>query len=392
MPEVRLPVERRITMTAADKPPYNIPSMDEIRATTPNGLTVLSTFSGCGGSCLGFRMAGFRVLAACEFIEAARDTYSANFPEVPICGNDIRDVSGADLLSLAGVSAVDVLEGSPPCASFSTAGKGHKGWGEVRSYSETKQRTDDLFFEFARILGEVRPRAFVAENVSGLVKGAAKGYFLEILARLKACGYRVRCKVLDAQWLGVPQSRQRTIFVGIRDDLGAEPAHPKPLPYRYSIRDALPWVVRSVQDPRGKFDVQVNDAGEPCFTIKAGGSSHVTVEAETDIGRFAIGREYDKLKPGEQSGKYFNLIKADEGKPSPCILAGHGSGGVASVVHPTKKRKFTIAELRRICGFPDDFVLTGSYRQQWERLGRAVPPPMMRAVAETLKETLSCAG
>ena len=373
---------------ATEKPPYCVPSMVEIDALEPNGLTVISTFSGCGGSCLGFRMAGYRVLAASEFIEAARETYSANFPEVPICPDDIREISGKDLLELAGVSEIDVLEGSPPCASFSTAGKREKGWGEVKKYSDGAQRTDDLFFEYVRILGEIKPRAFVAENVSGLVKGTAKGYFLEILARLKACGYRVRCRVLDAQWLGVPQSRQRTIFVGIREDLGIDPEHPKPLPYRYSIRDALPWIVRSVQDPRGMHDVQVRRASEPSFTIKASSASHVTVEAETDISRFAIGAEWDKLKPGEASAKYFNLVRPDSDRPSPCILAGHGTGGVASVTHPTEKRKFTIAELRRICGFPDDFELTGTYAQQWERLGRAVPPPMMRAVAETLATQL----
>ena len=72
----------------------------------------------------------------------------------------------------------------------------------------------------------------------------------------------------------------------------------------------------------------------------------------------------------------------------PIVVAGHGTGGVASVTHPTEKRKFTIAELRCICGFPDDFKLTGTYAQQWERLGRAVPPPMMRAVAATLATQL----
>src|SRR5207249_1070705 len=135
---------------------------------------------------------------------------------------------------------IDVLEGSPPCASFSTAGKREKGWGKIKAYSDTRQRTDDLFFEFARLLEGLQPRVFVAENVSGLVKGTAKGFFLRILAALKACGYSVRARVLDAQWLGVPQARQRLIFIGVRADLGTEPIFPKPLPYRYSVREALP--------------------------------------------------------------------------------------------------------------------------------------------------------
>ena len=103
------------------------------------------------------------------------------------------------------------------------------------------QRTDDLFFEYARLLKGLLPKCFVAENVSGLVKGVAKGYFLEILAALKGSGYRVEAGLLDAQWLGVPQTRQRLIFVGVREDLGLPPAFPRPLPYRYSVREALGW-------------------------------------------------------------------------------------------------------------------------------------------------------
>jgi DNA (cytosine-5)-methyltransferase 1 len=170
-------------MTEA-KPPYRVPSMGEIAALPWNGLTVASTFSGCGGSSLGYRMAGFRVLYANEFVAAARDTYAANAaPYTVLDPRDIRTLQPADVLAALQLPAgeLDVLDGSPPCASFSTAGKRQKDWGKVKTYSETAQRTDDLFFEFARILRGVQPRVFIAENVSGLVKGVAKGYFLDIL-------------------------------------------------------------------------------------------------------------------------------------------------------------------------------------------------------------------
>jgi DNA (cytosine-5)-methyltransferase 1 len=108
--------------------------------------------------------------------------------------------------------------------------------------------------------------------------------------------------------------------------------------------------------------------------------------SETDITRYAIGAEWDKLKPGEQSDKYRSLIKADPDKPSPTILQRGGDGGVATVTHPVERRKFTIVELRRICAFPDDFVLTGTYAQQWERLGRSVPPVMMSHVAAVIRD------
>jgi DNA (cytosine-5)-methyltransferase 1 len=344
--------------TATDKPPYSVPTMDEVRGIPWNGLSVASTFSGCGGSSTGYRMAGFKVLWASEFIEAARESYAANMgPDTILDGRDIRTVDPQSILDAINMEPgeLDLLDGSPPCASFSTAGKREAGWGKVKKYSDGTQRTDDLFFEFSRLLRGIKPRTFVAENVSGLVKGTAKGYFLEILADLKAAGYVVKCKVLDAQWLGVPQMRQRTIFVGVRNDIDLPPAHPKPLPYRYSVRDALPQIL-------------------------------ATIEPEADISQYAIGAEYDKLKQGESSEKYFNLVKTDAKKPSGSVTAYGARAGLATVCHPTEKRKFTIAELKRICAFPDDFILTGTYAQQWERLGRAVPPVMMSHISAAIRD------
>ncbi len=400
--------------------------MAEIAAVPDNGLRIVSTFSGCGGSCLGYRMAGYRVVWANEFIPAAAETYRANHPTTPLDTRDIRKVQPEEILEATGLEAgeIDAVEGSPPCASFSTAGKREKHWGKAKPYSDTVQRVDDLFFEYVRLVDGLRPKVFVAENVSGLVKGVAKGYFLEILAKLKACGYRVGCKVLDAQWLGVPQARQRTIFIGVREDLGLEPVFPKPLPYRYSLREALPWIVR------GKYGPAWKPADAPSPTVSAGRSynpatSHQGLELvearitggtgaafdekgraydldqpcptvlgtkpnqfEVDMSRFAIAREWDKLKPGQASDKYFNLVRPHPDQPCPTICASHGHPGIASVTHPTEKRKLTIAELKRICAFPDDFILTGSYSQQWERLGRAVPPVMSFHIARIVRDEI----
>jgi DNA (cytosine-5)-methyltransferase 1 len=377
------------------KPPYRVPLMEEVRALPWNGFNVVSTFAGCGGSSLGYRMAGFRVLFASEFVDAARETYAANAsPTTVLDGRDVRTVSAADILAATGLEEgeLDVLDGSPPCASFSTAGKREKGWGKVKRYSDTEQRADDLFFEYARLVRGLRPKVFVAENVSGLVKGTAKGYFLEILAALKACGYRVTARLLDAQWLGVPQARQRIIFVGVREDLGLDPVHPEPLPYRYSIRDALPWIESVIHDTSGQFGAGVvTDRPSPAITVGVNSvnSLHFKVagpEPETDISRFEIGREWERLRPGGQSDRYFQLVRPDPDGPSPTVTAEGGTSSLASVTHPTERRKFSIAELRRICGFPDDFVLLGTYKQQWERLGRAVPPVMMSHIAAAVRD------
>ena len=372
--------------------------MSDISAMPWNGFNVVSTFAGCGGSSTGYRMAGFRVLWASEFIDAARETYLANArPGTIVDGRDIREVSPEDILAATGlrVGELDVFDGSPPCASFSTAGKREKAWGQVKKYSDKEQRSDDLFFEYARLVKGLQPKVFVAENVSGLVKGTAKGYFLEILAALKACGYRVSARLLDAQWLGVPQARQRLIFIGVREDLGGEPVHPKPLPYRYSIRDALPWVSGLEWHSGGIEGSRFYDVmTDPVQTIRAGGGGaqkdyRVTVEPETDISRFAIGEEWDRTPFGSKGNdRFFSLKRPHPDEPCLTITAAGGTGSIAGVTHPTEKRKFTIAELRRICGFPDDFLLTGAYAQQWERLGRAVPPVMMKSIAETVRDEI----
>jgi DNA (cytosine-5)-methyltransferase 1 len=342
--------------------------MAEVRAVPSNGLVVASTFSGCGGSSLGYRMAGFRVAWASEFVAAARDTYRANFPDATLDERDVRVVQPGEVLEAIGLrpGELDLLDGSPPCASFSTAGNREGDWGKVKKYSATRQRTDDLFFEYARLVAGIAPRAFVAENVSGLVKGSAKGYFKEILRALESAGpgYRVRARLLDAQWLGVPQARQRLIFLGMRRDLGAEPEHPSPLPYRYAIREAIPWLA----------DGPLEDGEEL---------------RETSIVGYALHAEWKRLLPGEGSDKYLNLRRAHPDEPCPTVTATVGSSpGTAGVTHPSEPRKFTIGELRRICSFPDDFVLTGSYAERSERCGRAVPPLMMRAIAQAVASTL----
>lgn len=375
------------------KPPYRVPTMVEIALLKPNGHTVASTFAGAGGSSTGYRIAGFRVVYANEFVPAARDTYTANMqPGTILDPRDIRQVTAEDILNQISMRAgeLDVLDGSPPCAAFSTAGKRHKSWGKVSDYSDTEQRSDDLFFEFARILEGVQPRVFVAENVSGLVKGVAKGYFRAILARLGAAGYRVKARLLDASWLGVPQARQRLIFIGVRNDIDCPPIHPTPFPYQYTLRDALPYVP---DRPSPTISAGVNSVNSQHFQVRG---SAITEDPETGepitIGRFAIGPEVARLREGESSDRYFNLTRAAHDRPSPTVTAMGGNLGAAAVCHPSAVRKFTLAELRAVCGFPPDYILTGTYAQRWERLGRSVPPVMMAAIAATVRDKiLACA-
>lgn len=324
------------------KPRFQIPTMRRIRAIPWNQLTVASTFSGCGGSCTGYRMAGFRVLWANEFVPAAQESYEANKAEGSVLDTrDIKEVTAPQILKATGLAKgeLDVLDGSPPCQAFSTAGRLAEGWGDEREYQHgATQRNEDLFDEYLRLLRGLKPRAFVAENVSGLVTGVAKGFFLEILASMKASGYQVRAKLVDAQWLGVPQRRKRVIFVGIREDLELEPPHPQPLPYRYSIREALPAIVKTRHDTKGQFE-SIMRPDLPCPTI-TGAST------------------------GSNANHYY---VQEQGGP---------------------ERKFSIRELRKICGFPSDFKLEGPQTQQWMRLANSVPPVMMAAIAAPLRDAL----
>ena len=326
------------------RPPYRVPTLDEIRAVPWNGFVVASLFAGGGGSSTGYRMAGYRVAYANDVVDEARATYRANCAGyTTLDGTDVREVRGATVLDavekVAGRRELDVLDGSPPCQAFSTAGPRDRTWGlEVSHADGTHQRSDDLFYEYARLVDELRPKAFVAENVAGLVRGVALGYFKRILAALKAPGYAVEARLLDAQWLGIPQARKRLVFVGVRSDLGLTPAFPRPLPERYPLAEVCPDVVRVEARGYGHYHVLDDATKLPARTIAASGYSSVG--------------GYD-------------------------LICGDGS-----------RRQFTLDEVKAVCSFPPDYVLTGSYREGWTRLGNSVPPLMMRAVAAVVRDEI----
>ena len=175
-----------------------------------NPPTVVSLIAGCGGSSLGYSMAGYRELLAVEWDDHAVETFKADFPDVPVFHGDIAKLSVEEALRITGLQPgeLDVLNGSPPCQGFSTAGK---------------QKMDDgrnqLFREYVRLLRGLQPKILIMENVSRIVKGKMKLIFVEILKELKASGYHVSARLMNAMYYGVPQSRQRMVFVGVREGL-----------------------------------------------------------------------------------------------------------------------------------------------------------------------------
>lgn len=196
--------------------------LSDLAKVKKNGLTVFSCFSCGGGSSMGYKLAGYDVIGNVEIDPRVMEVYRKNnHPKYPYL-MDVRDflkIPDADLPEE--LFHLDILDGSPPCSVFSTAGEREKGWNKEKVFREgqAKQKLDDLFFYFIRIAEKLKPRVVIAENVSGLLKGNAKGYVNEIFKAFDAAGYKVQLFLLNAAFMGVPQKRERCFFVAHRKEL-----------------------------------------------------------------------------------------------------------------------------------------------------------------------------
>ena len=315
--------------------------------------TVISTFAGCGGSSLGYKWAGFEELLAIEWDQNAVDTFEINFSSVPIWKRDMREVTGKEILEHTGLKPgeLDVLDGSPPCQGFSTNGN--------RNMSDER---NNLFYEYIRVINDLQPKVFVMENVSGMVKGKMKGKFKEIMIALKETGYNVKCKLMNSMYYDVPQSRQRLIWIGVKN---GQPKYPGP----------------------NKKIITVKEAIKNCKKGKIyGGQRCLILYPYIKIGKNGSSvPNYIKNKHNYRA-KLFNLIKLHPNKPSPTLLST--KGGAAGLLHWKEKRRLYVSELKRICSFPDDFQLIGSEDHKINRLGNAVMPKFMEHIARTIKEEI----
>lgn len=287
---------------------------------TSGNPTVISTFAGTGGSSLGYKWAGFHELLAIDFDPHAVECFKLNFPDVPVWLRDIKTVSGAEILDFCKIKRgdLDVFDGSPPCQGFSTAGR-----------REVTDPRNDLFKHYVRLIEELHPKVFVMENVSGMIKGTMKGKFIEIMKTLKSLDYRVSAKLMNAKYYGVPQSRERVIFIGVRNDFMRDPVFPKPSNPIHNVVSIIPDVIGTRSDRRN-----------PWMPLSAG----VCTITKT---------EFD------------GIFKTRTGT-----------------------RSATIEEIKKICSFPDNWVLIGSRSQKWARLGNAVMPKFMQAIAETIRKEI----
>lgn len=282
--------------------------------------TVISTFAGTGGSSLGYHWAGFKELLAIDFDAHAVECFKRNFPDVPVWHRSVIEVTGNEIMDFCKIrpGELDVFDGSPPCQGFSTAGK-----------REVRDPRNDLFNHYVRLVTELQPKVFVMENVTGMAKGTMKGRFIEIMNVLKTGNYNVKCKQMNAKYYGVPQSRERLIFIGVRKDLNKIPHFPVASNKLISVstadqQDRVP-AKRSIK----RYGDVLLKRDRPANTL-------------TKLGRFFAD---DRNQYGPKS-----------------LLA--------------------------FCSFPTDWRYTGNYSDLKDRLGNAVMPKFMQAIAETIKAKL----
>lgn len=190
----------------------------------PNGCKVFGTFICGGGSTMGYKLAGYEHLGGVEIDTKVANVYRLNHKPKYLYVEDIRRFNERDDLPPE-LYNLDLLDGSPPCSSFSMAGKREKDWGKQKQFREGQelQRLDDLIFEYVRTIEKLQPKVALLENVKGLITGNAKAYAKNLKTAFEAAGYRVQVFLLNAASMGVPQKRERVFFIGQRKDMEFAP-------------------------------------------------------------------------------------------------------------------------------------------------------------------------
>ena len=337
-------------------------SLKDLADVPQNGLTVMSTFACGGGSSMGYKRAGCTIVAANDIDPEMAWHYKHNLkpPNYFLCpiGDLLKKDLPAELFNL------DILDGSPPCSTFSMAGSREKAWGKNKKFREgqTTQVLSDLFFDYLNLVERLRPRVAIAENVKGMILGNAKGYTKLVMARFKEIGYRVQLFLLNAADCGVPQRRERVFFCAVRDDIQAKPLELKPQ-HR--------WI----------------SAGEACEDLQELTAAETVNTKPTPLDK----AWWHKTKPGDGSG-YATARTIEEGRRCAFnhirlsgLCPANSLPATDSIKHWSKCRSLTFREWKRLGSFPDDYHAKtdkiGKYM-----IGMSVPPKMTEQVAKAVIE------
>jgi DNA (cytosine-5)-methyltransferase 1 len=331
----------------------------DLDAVPRNGLRVMSTFACGGGSSMGYKLAGCDVIAANDIDPEMAHHYKLNLKPKHYFLCPIRDLVTAELPPE--LFSLDILDGSPPCSTFSMAGSREKAWGKEKHFREgqAKQVLSDLFFDYLDLVQRLKPRVAVAENVKGMIIGNAKGYTKMVMARFREIGYRPQLFLVNAADCGVPQRRERVFFVAIRNDIDAPPLVLSPK-HRWAS------VGRATADLCVLSQSEVQDTTMTPLQIKY----------------------WSATKPGsnfsdavmEQTGKssWFNNVRMHKDHPSFTL-----SSQPHKFHHWNEPRFLSFREWKRLGSFPDDYYAKtdriGKYM-----IGMSVPPRMTEQVARAV--------
>lgn len=318
-----------------------------------NGLKVFSTFSCGGGSSMGYKLAGFEVVGNCEIDPQMEAVYKENHnPEFSYL-MDIRDFNKLGEYPEK-LQNLDILDGSPPCSVFSSAGAREKGWGKEKVFREGQksQRLDDLFFEYIHTAEILKPKVVIAENVKGLLLGNAKGYINEILKAFDKAGYCIQIFLLNAATMGVPQKRERVFFVGHQKEFD--------FPKLQLFVNEPPILFGEVRDKQGK-EIKEPIRGEFAKRIKKGDKNL------SDI---------SKRERGKESGFTTHIIY-DE-KVANTLVAS------CRLIRFCDKAYFSNDDCRNVQTFPQDYNFLNLDPQYI--CGMSVPPVMMAHIASAVAE------
>jgi len=366
----------------------------------------LDLFCGCGGMTLGFKWAGFHSVVASDIDVNCGKTINKNFPETEFFLGDIASLSKEELMRIIGDNKIDVITGGPPCQGFSLANKN-------RNKVEDDPR-NRLFYEFVKVIKWVEPKAFVMENVKGLLS-MHKGEVIKTILKEftnAGIGYNVDFRVLKASDYGVPQNRERVIVIGIRKDLELLPEFPEKNDKKVTVFKAI-MDLPEIEAGEGQEEMTYNKEPFSDYQILMRKDSlvlknHVAMRHTPRlIERFKAIKPGQNLidvweshgavkrgNPNEKSSSKFaqNNQRLHLDRPAPTIAASFQS----NFIHPINNRNFTAREGARLQSFPDNFVFEGMRTKmsweiglsQYQQIGNAVPPLMAKAVADRLREVL----
>lgn len=344
---------------------------------------VIDLFSGAGGLSLGFEKAGFEVLLGIDNNKLALDTFEKNHHNAKtICGDITQINYQEDIKPILNNKEIDFLIGGPPCQGMSLAGS--------RKLDDPRNK---LYLSYLRILGEIKPKGFVIENVPGLLSLFGGKIKDSILERLDNIGYNVKFKILTASDYGVPQKRRRVFFVGIRKDISVDFEFPTPKGYIVTSEMALsdlPALESSSylgEDEQNYINTAQNDYQKLMRKNSSIVYNHVaakhTDKTRNIIGMVPDGGNYKDLPDEFKKIRNFHVAwtRFNSKLPAPTIDTGHRHH-----FHYKWDRVPTVRESARLQSFPDDFIFLGNKTQQFTQVGNAVPPLLSEAIANSLKD------